>query len=209
MNPSVSGSFFETDICHNTKLQEKAVPAQFLRQVWNKLRLWSFSLIVIENIEGDWVPSMWRKKENRYTQLTPLTHGASSSSRTLATELFTLVFTGAPVEAGVGAAGILGLVVRLDPNRRHGGGWRRSASGDSCHGGGGGGGGQRRGVCRWGRGCTSSAERPACGPWRAAGDVGGSWPRPDIGGSGGRSSCRDWRCGDSCSGEEGDRREAC
>lgn len=45
----------------------------------------------------------------------------------------------------MGAAGILGLVVRLDPNRRYGAGWRRSAGGDSCHGGGG---GQRCGVWR-------------------------------------------------------------
>lgn len=43
------------------------------------------------------------------------------------------------MEAGVGAAGLLNVVVRLCPNAAYGDSWRQRACGDSCCGGGSGG----------------------------------------------------------------------
>lgn len=65
-------------------------------------------------------------------QLTLLTHGASPPSRALAAEVVAVILAGAPVKAGVGAAGLLGLVVKLAPDAGCGGGWRQRGRGDSC-----------------------------------------------------------------------------
>lgn len=65
-------------------------------------------------------------------QLTLLTHGASPPSRAHAAEVVAVILAGAPVKAGVGAAGLLGLVVKLAPDAGCGGGWRQRGRGDSC-----------------------------------------------------------------------------
>lgn len=81
-----------------------------------------------------------------YRPLTLFTHRASPSSRALAAEVIAIVLTGAPVEAWVGAAGLLSVVVRLSPTAAYSDSWRQRACGDSCCGGGSG--GQRRGDWR-------------------------------------------------------------
>lgn len=75
-----------------------------------------------------------KKKKKTPCRLTLLTHGASSAGGALAAEIIAVVLAGAPVEAGVGVAG---LVVKLASNMGYGGGWRQRSRGDSCRGGGG------------------------------------------------------------------------
>lgn len=82
------------------------------------------------------------------SQLTLLTHRASSPSRALAAEVVATVLAGAPVKARVGVTWLLGLVVKRDPAVGDSGGWRKCCGGDSCFGDsrcGGGGGGEWRG----------------------------------------------------------------
>lgn len=77
------------------------------------------------------------KKEEEKKAPTLLTHGASSPSGALAAEVIALVLAGAPVQAGVGAAGLVALLENPAPDMADGGGWRQCAHGGGCRGGGG------------------------------------------------------------------------
>ena len=56
---------------------------------------------------------MGEEGRKRGRKLTLLAHRASSPGGTLAAEVVAVVLAGATVQAGVGAAGLLGLVVQL------------------------------------------------------------------------------------------------